>query len=80
MEVEKGSSARKPKLVLIEVKHARKWKRGWERTLGELAGSAGVKVDRALGLYMGDSVYHLGGVEVMPVARFLDDLFAGKIF
>ncbi|MBI4601532.1 MAG: AAA family ATPase [Planctomycetes bacterium] len=80
VEVEKRTSTRKPTVICIEVKYAKKWKRGWEKALRDFAGSSRLKVERSLGLYVGEAAYHFDGVDVLPVPRFLDDLFAGKLF
>jgi predicted AAA+ superfamily ATPase len=80
VEVEKRTSTRKPTVICIECKYAKKWKRGWEKALRDFAGSSKLKVERSLGLYLGEAAYHFDGVDVLPVPRFLDDLFAGKIF
>jgi predicted AAA+ superfamily ATPase len=80
VEVEKKTSARKPTVICIEVKHAKKWKRSWERPMRDFSASSKLKVARSLGLYLGDVTYHFEGVDVLPVPRFLEDLFAGKIF
>lgn len=32
-----------------------------------------------IGVYLGDTAYHFDGVDVLPLAQFIDELFAGRV-
>jgi hypothetical protein len=40
----------------------------------------GLKVDRMIGVYCGSRRYVFDSVEVLPVADFVKELFAGEVF
>jgi uncharacterized protein len=80
IETRKRQAGTPPHVVAIEVKLAPKWNRSWERPLRDLRGQDGIKVDRCFGVYSGDRSYDIDGVQVMPVAEFLETLHAGGIF
>jgi len=67
-------------LVAVEVKRAEKWNRSWESGLRDLASQEGVKVDRSIAVYTGARTYHFGGLDVLPVSEFLQQLYQGRIF
>jgi predicted AAA+ superfamily ATPase len=80
VETRKGRPGAPPHAVCIEVKLASRWDRAWERAARGLKASPSVVVDRMLGVYTGPRRYHSGGFDVLPVADFLDELHAGRIF
>ncbi len=45
-----------------------------------LAAARSVKVDRMVGVYTGERVYHHDGVDVLPIAQFLRQLHRGEVF
>ena len=45
-----------------------------------LAETAGVKVERMIGVYCGSRAYQFDTVTVLPVIDFIRKLFAGEIF
>lgn len=63
--------------VGIEVKAATRWRTDDTRALAGLL-DTGV-VDRAVGVYEGVSPLRVGRVDVLPVAGFLERLYAGRI-
>ncbi len=80
IETEKRTTTKKPAVVCVEVKHARRWRREWETPMRSLAESRTVNVQRMIGVYSGTDRLHFDGLDVLPVADFLKQLFAGKIF
>jgi len=67
-------------VVAIEVKRADRWDRSWDKALRNLADTAGVKVDRMIGVYCGSRRYEFDKVTVVPVSEFLKELFDGEVF
>ncbi len=63
--------------VGIEVKATTRWRREDGRVLEELL-EAGV-LRRAVGVYLGRSPLKVGGVDVLPLAKFLDGLRDGAV-
>ena len=80
VETRKGRPGAPPHAVCIEVKLAPRWDRAWERAMRSLHDSPVVVVDRMFGVYTGPRSYHHDGVDVLPVATFLDQLHAGRVF
>lgn len=80
IETKKRLQTNKPELVCIEVKHAKKWDRKWEKAMRNLAQSPKVKVKKMLGIYRGTEAYHFDGVDVLPVTKFFEQLHEGKFF
>lgn len=80
VELERQTSTRRAKIVCVEVKSSRKWDRRWEQAMRGLAESGKLRVDRMIGIYLGDTAYHFDGVDVLPMAQFIDELFAGRIY
>jgi predicted AAA+ superfamily ATPase len=69
-----------PRLVAIEVKRAERWDRAWDRPMRTLSETPGVKVERMIGVYCGSRRYVFDNIDVLPVAAFVQALFAGEIF
>jgi predicted AAA+ superfamily ATPase len=63
--------------VGIEVKATTRWRREDGRALEELS-AAGV-LGRTVAVYLGRAPLKSGGVDVLPLARFLEDLQAGSV-
>jgi hypothetical protein len=42
--------------------------------------SGKVRVEKMLGVYLGQTPYHFGRVAVLPRPDFLEALFAGRLF
>lgn len=80
VQLERPTLSRRATVLCIEVKSSRRWDRRWETAMRDLAQSGQLTVARMLGVYLGDTRYHFDGVDVLPVADFLSDLFAGRIF
>ena len=72
-----GSAAR---VVCIEVKMAEKWDRKWEKPMRSLAADGKVKVYKMFGVYMGGRSYDYDGLKVLPVEKFLRQMFEGEVF
>jgi hypothetical protein len=69
-----------PRVVVIEVKRAERWQRAWEKPMRGLAITAGVEVDRMIGVYCGPRSYQFGDLQVLPVQDFIRALFSGEVF
>ena len=80
IETQKRQPPSVPHLVCIEVKLAEKWKHSWERAMRSLKNSTGIEVDRMIGVYTGQKIYHFNGLDVLPVEEFLKRLYQGNIF
>jgi uncharacterized protein len=80
VELERQTSTRRAKIACVEVKSSRKWDRRWEQAMRGLAESGKLRVDRMIGVYLGDTAYHFDGVDVLPMEQFIDELFAGRIY
>jgi len=80
VETAKRRPGSAPRVVAIEVKRAERWDRAWEKPMRALAASAGVKVDRMIGVYCGSRPYRFDDVQVWPVADFVKALFGGEVF
>lgn len=80
VELERKTPSRKSKIVCIEVKYARKWKRDMEKSIRELSHSDQIRVDRAICVYLGDTEYTFDNIEVLPLSSFLEKLFTGGIY
>ncbi len=80
IETRKRQPGQPAHVVCIEVKHADKWQRKWERPMRELAAAERLAVDRMIGVYRGNRTYHFDGLDVLPVTTFLDQLHAGGVF
>ena len=80
VEPERQTASRKAKIVCVEVKSSRKWDRRWEAAMRGMAASGKLRIDRMVGVYLGDTAYHFDGIDVLPLRQFLGDLFAGRIF
>ncbi len=66
--------------MAIEVKRAVRWHREWGKPMLNFSGTAGVKVDRMIGVYCGERRYKFGEIQVYPVKDFVKALFSGEIF
>lgn len=80
VELERQTSTRRAKIACVEVKSSRKWDRRWEQAMRGLAESGKLRVDRMIGVYLGDTAYHFDGVDVLPMEQFIDELFAGRVY
>jgi len=69
-----------PAVVAIEVKRAKRWNRTWEKPMGALAATAGVKVDRMMGVYCGERSDRFDDMQAWPVKDFVEGLFSGRVF
>ena len=80
VETARGGPGRPPHVVGLELKRSERWDRTWERPLRSLASTTGAVVDRMIGVYTGPRTYCYDGLDVLPVAHFLDQLHQGKVF
>ena len=80
VETRKRTAGAAARVVCIEVKRSERWDRGWEGPMRDFAGQGGVAVERMIGVYAGPRAYHFDGLDVLPVADFLEQLHQGKVF
>lgn len=80
IETRKRQPGLKAHVVCIEVKHAERWQRKWERPLRDMAADGRIETARMIGVYRGDRRYRFDGLDVLPVRDFLDELHGGRIF
>jgi predicted AAA+ superfamily ATPase len=80
VEISRRRANTSPHVVAIEIKRAERWDRNWDKALRALAETAGVRVDRMIGVYCGSRRYEFDNVTVLPVGNFVKALFAGEIF
>lgn len=80
VETGKRQAARKPRVILIEVKLAEKWDRRWGKSMVELAAHQTLHVDRMIGVYLGTRRYDFDGVVILPIVSFINELFEGSIY
>jgi hypothetical protein len=57
-----------------------RWDRAWEKPMRSLAESAGVTVEKMIGVYCGSKSYQFDKISVLPVGDFINALFSGEIF
>lgn len=69
-----------PHVIAIEVKRSERWDRAWEKPMRSLAESAGVAVEKMIGVYCGSRSYQFDKIKVLPVGDFIKTLFSGEIF
>ena len=79
LELERKTLQRPAKVILIEAKASRRWRREWERPMRSLAESGAVRVVRSIGVYLGSERLSMGGVEVLPWSDFATELASGAL-
>jgi predicted AAA+ superfamily ATPase len=80
IETRKKQPSSVPHIVCIEVKLAEKWNPSWERAMRSVQNSDKIQVDRMIGVYTGQRMYHFNGLDVLPVEEFLKRLYQGDVF
>ena len=80
VETRKRQPGVKPRVVCIEVKHAERWQRKWERPMRDMAADDRIETQRMIGVYRGSRRYRFGDLDILPVEEFLNDLHAGLVF
>lgn len=80
IETGKKTLSKPGELVLIEFKSSNKWKSEWSKPISVFSEKTKSKINRKIGVYLGNQKLSSNGVEVFPAENFLDDLFAGSIF
>ncbi len=80
VETRKRQPGLRPRVICIEVKHAERWQRKWERPLRDLAADGRIETARLIGVYRGARRYRFDGLDVLPVGEFLEELHAGQVF
>lgn len=79
IETRKATLSRRPSVVLIEVKNARKWDSRWSKPMAELSASRKVVVERMIGVYRGMEILRQGDVDIFPVETFFQRLHSGDL-
>lgn len=80
VETRRRQPGTRPCVVCIEVKHADRWQRRWERPMRAIAADKRIEVQRIIGVYRGARRYRFDGLDVLPVEEFLCQLHRGEIF
>jgi predicted AAA+ superfamily ATPase len=80
IETRKRQQAAGARIVCLEVKLAEKWDRRWERAMRSLYAHKSIHVDKMVGIYTGSRAYHFDGIDVLPLADFLERLYEGDFF
>ena len=80
IETRRRTADSPPHLVCIEVKLAKKWNRIWERPMRSLQDTGRIRIDRMIGVYLGERSYYYGGLDVLPLAEFLRQLHQDEVF
>ena len=80
IETRKRTMSSPPHIVCIEVKLAQKWNRTWERPMRDLQQTDGIQIDRMIGVYTGERLYHYDNLDVLPLPIFLRQLHRGEVF
>ena len=80
IETRKRTVSSRAHVVCLEVKLSDRWDRRWERQMRDMSQSPQICVDRMVGVYTGKRSYHFDGVDVLPVAEFLQQLYQGNVF
>lgn len=77
--IKKPVMSKKGSLVCIEAKYGTKFKEEWIRGITDFRSLSKHKVESAHIVYGGNDVLEVDNVKLWPVAKFLSELFAGKI-
>jgi uncharacterized protein len=80
VETRKRQSGVKPQVVCVEVKHAERWQRKWERPMRDMSADDRIETKRMIGVYRGSRRYRFGDLDVLPVEEFLSELHKGLVF
>jgi predicted AAA+ superfamily ATPase len=80
VETRRRQPGRKAQVVCIEVKHAERWQRKWERSMRDMAADERIETCRMIGVYRGDRRYRFDDLDVLPVGDFLEELHNGLVF
>ncbi len=80
IEIQKAMNGRKAKVILIEVKYAKKWDAKWGKKMLDFKLSNKVEVLGMYGIYRGTERLNFVGVDIIPVNTFVELLYQGEIF
>jgi len=80
IETRKRQPGQKAQVVCIEVKHAERWQRKWERPMQDMNADARIETKRMIGVYRGHRRYRFDAVDVLPIREFMEELHAGLVF
>jgi len=80
LELQKRTPQSSPRLMALEVKSSRKWDTRWNKPLQDFAHQNGLRVDRLIGIYLGDRRYTFDRLEVLPAEDFFEQLHQGHFF
>lgn len=80
IETRKRTAQSPARVVCLEVKSASRWDRSDHGAMTGFLKQTGIKVDKAIGIYLGDRPLRLGPVDVWPLEHFLKRLYAGDVF
>ena len=80
IEAQRKTLSAPSELILVEVKLASRWNSEWAKPLTDFASRSRSKIARQICVYRGNEVRRVGNVEGYPAERFVEELFAGKLF
>jgi len=80
IEIEKQNGDKKAKIICIEVKTNKTWRRANEKTINNLISTEKVDVIKSFGIYLGEETLYFNNIEVSNAKNFFNDLYLGKIF
>jgi len=80
IETKKKSQRGAAEVVCIEFKSAKKWDHRWNQPINDFSDQGKLKVQRKIGVYLGQESLKSNGFEVWPAEKFLEELFSGSLF
>ncbi len=79
IETRKKTLSQTQQLTAIEIKSSKKWDNRWNNSLLDLKEKSKNKITRLIGIYRGQEIININGLEIYPAEDFLTLLAEGKI-
>jgi predicted AAA+ superfamily ATPase len=80
IETQRKTLSKPRELIGIEIKSASSWDRKWTRGLLRVQEEKKSGIKRSIGIYLGSRTLTQDGVDIFPVQKFVEELYAGRIF